>query len=68
MTTYAAAKAGISNFTAFMATECAKKFGEDACQKIRNFLFNPFADLIKIKSPNLLARVSVNKSRTAVTL
>ena len=24
----AAAKAGISNFTAFMATECAKKFGE----------------------------------------
>ena len=25
---YAAAKAGISNFTAFMATECAKKFGE----------------------------------------
>ena len=25
---YAAAKAGISNFTAFMATECAKKYGE----------------------------------------
>lgn len=25
---YAAAKAGINNFTAFMATECAKKFGE----------------------------------------
>ena len=25
---YAAAKSGISNFTAFMATECAKKFGE----------------------------------------
>ena len=25
---YAAAKAGISNFTAFMATECSKKFGE----------------------------------------
>lgn len=25
---YAAAKAGITNFTAFMATECAKKFGE----------------------------------------
>lgn len=25
---YAAAKAGISNFTAFMANECAKKFGE----------------------------------------
>lgn len=25
---YASAKAGISNFTAFMATECAKKFGE----------------------------------------
>ena len=25
---YSAAKAGISNFTAFMATECAKKFGE----------------------------------------
>lgn len=25
---YAAAKAGISNFTAFMATECAKKLGE----------------------------------------
>lgn len=25
---YAAAKAGISNFTAFMATECARKFGE----------------------------------------
>ena len=25
---YAAAKAGISNFTAFMATECANKFGE----------------------------------------
>ena len=25
---YAAAKAGISNFSAFMATECAKKFGE----------------------------------------
>lgn len=25
---YAAAKAGISNFTAFMATECAHKFGE----------------------------------------
>ena len=25
---YAAAKAGISNFTAFMAAECAKKFGE----------------------------------------
>ena len=25
---YAAAKAGISNFAAFMATECAKKFGE----------------------------------------
>ena len=25
---YAAAKAGISNFTAFMATECAKRFGE----------------------------------------
>ncbi|MDD6779511.1 MAG: SDR family oxidoreductase [Prevotellaceae bacterium] len=25
---YAAAKAGVSNFTAFMATECAKKFGE----------------------------------------
>ncbi len=25
---YAAAKAGISNFTAFMATECVKKFGE----------------------------------------
>ena len=25
---YAAAKAGISDFTAFMATECAKKFGE----------------------------------------
>ena len=25
---YAAAKAGISNFTAFMATDCAKKFGE----------------------------------------
>ena len=25
---YAAAKAGISNFTAFMDTECAKKFGE----------------------------------------
>ena len=25
---YAAAKAGISNFTAFMATEIAKKFGE----------------------------------------
>lgn len=25
---YAAAKAGISNFTEFMATECAKKFGE----------------------------------------
>jgi NAD(P)-dependent dehydrogenase (short-subunit alcohol dehydrogenase family) len=26
---YAAAKAGISNFTAFMATECAKKFSEN---------------------------------------
>lgn len=26
---YAAAKAGISNFTEFMATECAKKFGEE---------------------------------------
>ena len=26
--TNAAAKAGISNFTAYMATECAKKFGE----------------------------------------
>lgn len=26
---YAAAKAGISNFTAYMATECARKFGED---------------------------------------
>jgi len=26
---YAAAKAGISNFTAYMATECAKKFGEN---------------------------------------
>ena len=25
---YAAAKAGLSNFTAYMATECAKKFGE----------------------------------------
>ena len=25
---YAAAKAGISNFTAYMATEVAKKFGE----------------------------------------
>ncbi|MDE5706408.1 SDR family oxidoreductase [Muribaculum sp.] len=25
---YAAAKAGISNFTAYLATECAKKFGE----------------------------------------
>ena len=25
---YAAAKAGISNFTAYIATECAKKFGE----------------------------------------
>lgn len=25
---YSAAKAGISNFTAYMATECAKKFGE----------------------------------------
>ena len=25
---YATAKAGISNFTAYMATECAKKFGE----------------------------------------
>lgn len=25
---YAAAKAGISNFTTYMATECAKKFGE----------------------------------------
>ncbi len=25
---YAAAKAGISNFTAYMATECAKKYGE----------------------------------------
>ena len=25
---YSGAKAGISNFTAFMATECAKKFGE----------------------------------------
>lgn len=25
---YAVAKAGISNFTAYMATECAKKFGE----------------------------------------
>ncbi|MCD8211298.1 MAG: SDR family oxidoreductase [Prevotella sp.] len=25
---YAAAKAGVSNFTAFMAAECAKKFGE----------------------------------------
>ena len=25
---YASAKAGISNLTAFMATECAKKFGE----------------------------------------
>lgn len=25
---YAAAKAGISNFTAYMATECAKKFGD----------------------------------------
>ena len=25
---YAAAKAGISNFTGYMATECAKKFGE----------------------------------------
>lgn len=25
---YAAAKAGITNFTAYMATECAKKFGE----------------------------------------
>ncbi len=25
---YAAAKAGISNFTAFMASECARKFGE----------------------------------------
>jgi NAD(P)-dependent dehydrogenase (short-subunit alcohol dehydrogenase family) len=25
---YAAAKAGISNFTEYMATECAKKFGE----------------------------------------
>lgn len=25
---YAAAKAGISNFTAYMATECSKKFGE----------------------------------------
>lgn len=25
---YAAAKAGVSNFTAYMATECAKKFGE----------------------------------------
>ncbi len=25
---YASAKAGISNFTAYMATECAKKFGE----------------------------------------
>lgn len=25
---YAAAKAGISNFTAYMATECARKFGE----------------------------------------
>ena len=28
VTGYAAAKAGISNFTAFMATEVAKKFGE----------------------------------------
>ena len=26
---YAAAKAGISNFTAYMATECARKFGEN---------------------------------------
>ena len=25
---YSAAKAGISNFTAYMATECARKFGE----------------------------------------
>lgn len=25
---YAAAKAGVSNFTAYMATECARKFGE----------------------------------------
>ena len=36
---YAAAKAGISNFTAFMATECAKKFGE--AEQNRSLLTNP---------------------------
>ena len=34
---YAAAKAGISNFTAFMATECAKKFGEFTLRSERVF-------------------------------
>lgn len=49
---YAAAKAGISNFTAFMAAECAKKFGEGIrvnaiapgffiTEQNRNLLTNP---------------------------
>ena len=49
---YAAAKAGISNFTAYMATECAKKFGEGIrvnaiapgffiTEQIRSLLTNP---------------------------
>ena len=49
---YAAAKAGISNFTAYMATECAKKFGEGIrvnaiapgfflTEQNRNLLTNP---------------------------
>ena len=49
---YAAAKAGISNFTEFMATECAKKFGEGIrvnaiapgffiTEQNRNLLTNP---------------------------
>ena len=48
---YAAAKAGISNFTAYMAHECAKKFGEGirVCYSSR-FLLHRAKPLIAYKS------------------
>ena len=68
---YAAAKAGISNFTAFMATECAKKFGEGIRvnaiapgffigDQNRRVLINPDGSLTN-RSKKVLAKTPMNR-------
>ena len=68
---YAAAKAGISNFTAFMATEIAKKFGEGIrinaiapgfflTEQNRTLLTNPDGSLTD-RSKTILAHTPFNR-------